>query len=170
LGLCICIDQNNILYVVDDLIDNIRKIDITTGIVSTFVGSTTGASGDVDGIGTQALISDPTNLCFVGNDIYFVCMASSKIKKISNVLANYSFVTIQNVLYPNPTKGTFTIEVPNTTINKISIYDMVGKMVFTENLDDSFSYTYKNEALNKGMYIVFVVTEKGSFNKMFVVH
>ena len=164
----ISIDPNYNLYVTDD--DNIRKINLTLGLVTTFVGSTTGISGNVDGVGTEALLSDPVNLCLFGNEMYIVCMASSKIRKVTGVLSNEDFIITQSTLYPNPTTGTFNIVVPNTTINKISIYDMVGKMVFTENTDASFSYTYKNETLHKGVYTVFVVTENGSFIKRLVVH
>jgi sugar lactone lactonase YvrE len=166
----ICIDQNNNLYVIGDLAHNIRKIDLSSGLVSTFVGSTTGVSGNIDGIGTQALLRDPYNLCLFGNDIYFTSFCCSVIKKVIGVLANESFTTIQSVLYPNPTSGTFTIETPNTIITSVNIYDVLGKMVFTENTDVAFSYTYKNSMLKQGLYLVVVVTEKGNFTKQLMVH
>jgi sugar lactone lactonase YvrE len=160
----ICIDPNNNLYLADDLAYNIRKIDLTSGLVSTFVGSITGVYGNIDGVGTEALLPDPQNLCLLGNDMYIVCMASSKIKKVTGVLANESFVTIQSVLYPNPTSGTFTIETPNTTITSVNIYDMLGKIVFMENTNAVFNYTC-NSMLKQGLYLVVVVTENGSFTK-----
>jgi sugar lactone lactonase YvrE len=160
----ICIDPNNNLYVIGDLAHNIRKIDLSSGLVSTFVGSTTGVSGNLDGIGTQALLRDPYNLCLFGNDMYFTSLCCSVIKKVTGVLSNESFATIQSVLYPNPTSGTFTIETPNTTITNVNIYDMLGKIVFMENTNAVFNYTC-NSMLKQGLYLVVVVTENGSFTK-----
>ena len=166
----ICIDPNNNLYIVDDLAYNIRKIDLTLGLVSTFVGSTTGVYGNEDGEGTQALLPGPQNLCLLGNDMYIVCFSSSKIKKVTDIMGNEDFIITQSTLYPNPTTGTFNIEVPNTTIRKICIYDMVGKMVFTENTNAVFSYVFKNSRLKQGVYHVLVVTEKGNFTKKLLVN
>lgn len=162
----ISIDANNVLYVTDD--DNIRKINLTNGLVSTFVGSTTGVSGDVDGVGTQALLSDPFNLCVFGNDMYIVCFSSSKIKKVTGVLSSENFEkSIDFTIYPNPSVNQFTIN-SNLELNEMEIFDILGKQVFyKENLLGTQNII--NHQLNKGYYIVVAhFNQKTSYQKLIV--
>lgn len=167
----ICIDTNDNLYVTDNYSHNIRKINLTTGIVSTFVGSTIGVDGNMDGLGTQALIRDPNNLCIIGNNLYFVSLCCGVVKKVTGgILEKDSFDNMHNILYPNPTNGSFTIETPNAVIFKVSIYDILGRMVFTENTNTAFTYTFNKQVLEKGMYKIVVVTENGSFFKSLLVN
>jgi hypothetical protein len=145
----------------------IRKITLS-GMVSTYTGSEN--NGYLDGSLNNALFSNPWAIHIKNNVIYVSEGGSDKIRKITSNLSSENFESDNFKLFPNPTTGAFTIEAPNTTISKVSIYDVLGRMVFTENTNSSFSYTFQNKFLNKGMYKIIVTTEKGSFTKSLLVN
>ena len=77
----IATDGNGNLYVADANNNEIRKIVISSGVVSTIAGSTT--AGFADGIGTAAQFSNPTGLAYDGNGNLFVADEyNSEIRKI----------------------------------------------------------------------------------------
>ena len=79
----ICIDSNNNLYVVE-LTNRIRKID-TSYNVTTFAGSTSGASGFINGMGTAALFNTPRGMCIDSSDNLYVIEPNNQcIRKITS--------------------------------------------------------------------------------------
>jgi len=126
----ICIDNYNNLYITDSN-NRIRKLDLSTNMVSTFAGSLAGTLGTIDGEGNQALLSDPHGICKAPNDvIYFTQFGSCKIRKITSILSTDNFVENSLQLYPNPNTGSFSI---NTVQNcSVVIYDLLGQLVFTK--------------------------------------
>src|SRR5512143_318507 len=70
------------LYVTDATANNIRKIVIATGVVSTLAGSTTGASGVLDGTGTAARFNFPNGIATDGINLYVADTDSHTIRKI----------------------------------------------------------------------------------------
>lgn len=160
-------DTSGNLYVTDSGNNMIRKITLS-GMVSTYTGSEN--NGYLDGSLNNALFSNPWAIHIKNNVIYVSEGGSDKIRKITSNLSSENFESDNFKLFPNPTTGAFTIEAPNTTISKVSIYDVLGRMVFTENTNSSFSYTFQNKFLNKGMYKIVVTTEKGSFTKSLLVN
>ena len=87
-----------------------------------------------------------------------------------NCLDNETFVNDKNeiVLYPNPTKNTISIHLPeneNYQIENITITNLLGQNII-EN-----SKNIKNidvSSLQKGIYIVELKTDKGEWNGKFV--
>ena len=75
----ITIDGNN-LYVVDSNNHMIRKIVISTKVVSTFAGS--GTSGFTNGTGTAARFGSPTGIISDGTNLYVTDTNNHKIRKI----------------------------------------------------------------------------------------
>jgi len=77
----ICSDGNGNLYVSDSSNNKIRKIEISSGIVSTFAGST---QGYYDSVGTSARFHSPAGICYDGNgNLYVSDSNNSKIRKIN---------------------------------------------------------------------------------------
>jgi hypothetical protein len=68
------------LFVVDCGNNEIRKIVISTGVVSTFAGSTT--SGSSDGIGTAASFNGPQGITTDGINLYIVDTNNHEIRQI----------------------------------------------------------------------------------------
>ena len=68
------------LYIADTGSNKIRKIVISTGVVTTFAG--TGASGYLNGTGSSATFSAPTGLAIYSGYIYVADAGNHKIRKI----------------------------------------------------------------------------------------
>ncbi|TAD93715.1 MAG: hypothetical protein EAY75_00830, partial [Bacteroidetes bacterium] len=126
-----CIDASNNLYVVDFTAHRIRKI-TPTGEVTTFAGSTSGTSGDVDATGTNARFNNIRGMTIdTQGTLYVMDGTNKKIRKITpagvvtTMLSNFNTVatvnalhmTSQNILYigmninigiVNQTNGTVT--------------------------------------------------------------
>lgn len=69
-------------------------------------------------------------------------------------------------VYPNPSSGNFTIELPsNVTIEKANLIDVLGKQ-FSINIDSNNSFSISN--LNSGMYILNIETSEGVLNKRII--
>lgn len=77
----ICIDQAGALYVADGLNNKIRKINTTTGAVTTLAGS--GATGSANGTGTAATFNFPTGVCADNSGNIYVA-DDNKIRVISS--------------------------------------------------------------------------------------
>lgn len=76
------------LFICDRANNMIRKVVISTGVVTTLIGSG-GASGDLDGVGTLARINFPNGITTDGNYIYVSDRGNNKIKRMllsSNVV------------------------------------------------------------------------------------
>ncbi|HYV92696.1 MAG TPA: T9SS type A sorting domain-containing protein [Chitinophagales bacterium] len=56
-------------------------------------------------------------------------------------------------VYPNPSSGDFTFEIENATAEKlsISVYDVIGRLVFSEGINNS-QFTISSEQLLPGIY------------------
>lgn len=79
------------LYVVDAANNTIRKIVISTGLVSTLAG-TAGIKGSVDGIGAAASFDEPVGITTDGTNLYVTEQASHTIRKI--VIATGTVTTL----------------------------------------------------------------------------
>lgn len=111
-------DQNGNVYIADFFNCRVRKIDGSTGIISTYAGSSCGYGGD-GGPATSAKMNAPTGLCFDGagnlvvvdayNNILrrvgaastnISCSSASPINNnLNNGLRNYSGTTTSNNIW-----------------------------------------------------------------------
>jgi hypothetical protein len=70
------------LYVADKGNNAIRQIVISTGAVTLFAGSSSGASGSTDGTGTAALFNGPSGITTDGTSLYVSDAGNNSIRKI----------------------------------------------------------------------------------------
>lgn len=70
-------------------------------------------------------------------------------------------------LFPNPTSGNFTVTAISK-ITKIEIYSVEGKLIDTHENINNVERTISTRDLNKGIYTVKVLTDKGTFSEQFV--
>lgn len=82
---------------------------------------------------------------------------------LESVLSTPTLRDIENVkIYPNPSAGDITVSNPNDiTLQKIEVYNILGTKVktFTQHLNDTKSFSLDLNTLNKGMYILKLVSE-----------
>jgi hypothetical protein len=86
----------------------------------------------------------------------------SCITGIMHIMAN------QVLIYPNPAKGNLTISMPKFEIFDLRIYDIMGRLVLSE---DKISQTFiiSGNTLSKGSYILHLSHAKGVITKKLII-
>jgi sugar lactone lactonase YvrE len=85
--------HNDSIYVADTGNNSIRKIDISSGVVTLIAGSTTGLAGSVDALnGTDARFNQPTGITTDGTNLYVADSANNTVRKI--VISSGSVTTL----------------------------------------------------------------------------
>ncbi|MBS1690171.1 MAG: T9SS type A sorting domain-containing protein, partial [Bacteroidetes bacterium] len=128
----IFIDASNNLYIADLNNNVIRKVNATTGKITTLAGSgTAGYSGD-GGMATSAKLHSPMGVCVsaTGN-IYIADQANNVIRKVSITAGVENINAFSFQLAPNPSNGKFSI-LCNTlnSVYEITIYNMEGQIIY----------------------------------------
>ena len=73
-------------------------------------------------------------------------------------------------IFPNPAKGTLTINCPDFEFTKIDIINMAGQKVFTQNTDTPVQQTMQlNLKLKSGIYFVYLSQGKNQLSKKLIV-
>jgi sugar lactone lactonase YvrE len=81
------------IYVADTGNNSIRKIDISSGVVTLIAGSTTGVAGSIDALnGTDARFNQPTGITTDGTNLFVADSVNDTIRKI--VISNGAVTTL----------------------------------------------------------------------------
>ena len=90
----------------------------------------------------------------------------------TNTLANEEFLQSKFSLYPNPNKGTFTIEMKDMSNSySIEVFDVTGQIIYENNYPQSSSLVQVVD-LNKpssGIYFVNIKTDQGLVTKKLII-
>ena len=78
----LALDASNHLYIADTHNHRIRKLDLTTGLITTIAGATAGFSGD-NGLATAAQLDLPTALAVDANNLYIADTQNYRVRKIA---------------------------------------------------------------------------------------
>lgn len=89
--------DGNVLYVADAGNHTIRKIDITSGAVTTLAGSP-GLSGISDGTGSVARFNSPSSITTDGNNLYVADTVNHTLRKITPLSGALSAMTSANAV------------------------------------------------------------------------
>lgn len=90
----------------------------------------------------------------------------------TTALANDTFLENQFTIYPNPNKGSFTIEFKEFTNSySVEIFDITGKTIFENNYEQSsnLSQLINLDNTTKGVYFINVKSDKGLVTKKLVI-
>ncbi len=91
---------------------------------------------------------------------------------LTNTLANEDFLQSQFNLYPNPNKGSFTIEFKELTGSySVEVFDVTGKTIYENNFDQSANLI---QAINldhptSGIYFVNIKSDNGLVTKKLII-
>ncbi len=94
---------------------------------------------------------------------------SSETTEICLVLDTQNTVRGSLTLYPNPAKDILNISALNDVIDRVSIYDISGKMITEKTGINSQRTSFNTNALPSGLYVVEVVDISGSSSREKVV-
>lgn len=90
----------------------------------------------------------------------------------TTALANEEFLQNKFSIYPNPTKGSFTIEFKDLTDSySVEVFDMTGQMIYENNYAQSsnLSQVINLEKPASGVYFVNVKSDKGLVTKKLII-
>jgi len=164
------VDASGNLFIADYYNNVIRQVD-TSGIISTVAGNdTAGYSGD-KGAATAAELFNPSGIAVdTWGNLFIADQKNNRIREVTkgSPLIINTFTNMQDLtIYPIPTSGQFTVQFDNgnspITNTTLSIYDMLGKQVYTQSINASQSNLNVN--LDDGIYILRVVSDRGVVSK-----
>jgi hypothetical protein len=95
-----------------------------------------------------------------------------KTQLTTTALANETFLENQFSIYPNPNKGSFTIEFKELANSfSVEVYDVTGKTIYENNYDQSanLSQMINLDNVNSGIYFINVKSDKGLVTKKLVI-
>jgi hypothetical protein len=75
--------------------------------------------------------------------------------------------TKQVLFYPNPNNGNFVIETNSMEKQTMQVYDVSGRLVFSQTINGKASIDASN--LNEGVYNLSITTNEGVVNKRMVI-
>jgi PKD repeat protein len=144
-------------------------ITLTAGTPAGGNYSGTGVSGNtfdpsIAGVGTHSIIYTFTdgNGCFATDVSNVSVVNCASIEELEN-----SFTAI---IVPNPTTGEFTIQWPEANNEKtvISIYDNIGKIIFTQELEGNVHQSFINlTSVSRGIYHIRITSgERFGYSKL----
>ena len=121
------------------------------------------ALGDTIACAGDSMACPPAGLFFTGDSIAFpFCLVAST--------NDYSNVKNGVNIYPNPTKGFFTITTNNHHSYSISIYDVVGKLVYQHQKETDNEIQIDLSAVRKGIYFVSIISENERIVKRLIIN
>jgi hypothetical protein len=165
----VAVDAMGNVYIADAGNNRIRKVEVSTGIISTVAGNgIIGYSGD-GSLATQATINNPYGVFVdIYNSIYIADTDNSRIRKVfyspTSLLENEGYNT-KLVVSPNPTSNKINI-IGVTGIVNITLFDMLGNEVMKTKLNDYYEMDISH--LTTGLYFIEVKTSRGFHREKFV--
>ena len=86
-------------------------------------------------------------------DSFGVCPASADVK--DNNIVNVS-------VYPNPSNSDWNFRTPNTVINSVEVFNLLGKRVASQRSNNNTEISISTQGLTSGIYIARITTEEGT--------
>ncbi len=105
------------------------------------------------------------NLCAVSVVASYICKAMSVVGINDQGAQMEKFLTI----FPNPSSGNFTLKYEGTGIHKLTVYDMMGRLVLAEDIDFSNDTAKSFNLTTRGLYVVCLDGEKTRFTQKIIV-
>lgn len=108
------------------------------------------------------------NLAVMDTILKFIKGATQKFSSNEPAVKNQELPNLSssqnknNIIYPNPTKGEFSVYLGNKDVDKVDIYNIIGELVYSkEVLDTDFSILIDLSSKGNGVYIIHLYTSNG---------
>jgi len=134
-------DGNYNVYFTDEA-NNVVRMVTDSGVISTIAGNGSGGFSGDGGPATAGELNSPYGVTIDGAGLIYIADAGNNRIR---VVGNYTVNAVKSItsgslavnIFPNPSSGSFTIEVPCTGNDAvITITDVLGRQVETRNADN----------------------------------
>jgi len=75
-------------------------------------------------------------------------------------LEDTKFINVS--VYPNPSSSNWNFRTPNTVINSVEVFNLLGKRVASQKSNNSTETSLSTQGLSSGIYIARITTEQGA--------
>lgn len=159
------------IYIADRGNERIRKINVSTGVITSVAGNgTAGYSGD-GSPAINAMLNGPIGICLdTSGNIYIGDTNNNRIRKVTNSpTAIAERIISDNVIhaYPNPSNGEFTLSTEAS--DEICIYNSSGKKIFFSKAISNIT-TINISDQPSGVYLINILSSKSSVNKKVILN
>ncbi len=163
-------DGNGNLYFTDGVYNTVRKVVISSGVVTTIAG--TGVHGSTDGIVTVATFGDPYGITNDKNgNLYIADTFNHEIRMITNATGIENIeLDYQLTIYPNPAQQVINIEfkTQNNMQTTIEMFNIMGECVHRQTSTSS-NCRINVVNLNEGIYNISITNSVGTVNKKLLI-
>jgi len=164
----VTIDASGNLYVGDENNNEIRKIVISTGVVTTLAGST--IAGATDGARTAARFDYPSGITIDENgNLYVADMSNNEIRKVTSPIMSMAQFSVQNTqltIYPYHTNQMVYVKLPEPLqcATSIKVLDIMDKEVMNVNstVCDDKEVSMDISGLAQGIYFIRVTSDNAA--------
>jgi sugar lactone lactonase YvrE len=171
----VALDGGGNIYIADQYNQRIRKVDASTGIITTVAGKGIfGYSGD-GGPADSAEMASPCGIALdASGNMYIAEYASNRVRKVTAAANGIAPIaqTVQLNLYPNPATGYLIVSAPgNQSGALLSITDMQGRVLHTEHLPAGAVVKQQIDVspYAAGVYVLSMITADTKMSRQFVV-
>ena len=149
------VDKQNNIYVAEYGNGTVRRIDAVTGIITTVAGTgVTGFSGDGGPATNAKLFCSDVFVDSYGN-LIIADYENNRIRKVSSGVAVTDIdKAVEANLFPNPTTGVFSVQVP-AGISLLTIYSIGGVAVLSQTITTGSTEVDLSD-FPSGIYLVYV--------------
>ena len=168
----IAVDAIGNIYIADGLNQRIRKVTVSTGVITTIAGNGIhGYTGD-HGLAINAEMADPVGITLdAAGNIYVVDFGNNCIRYITapDAVSSITQVREKCSVYPNPCKGVITLFISSTDNEQaeIRITNISGEEI--KKITVHTNEQVRIGQLPEGVYILSVATKNSSWVEKIVV-
>lgn len=169
----VAVDGPGSVYIADQGNNNVRKV-TTDGKIATIAGIRSAGYNPGEHNALLSQLSAPTGVTVDGNGLVYIADQRNNVVRVLGPASIVNGVTTVGnnaaglKVYPNPTRGSFTIDLPETSTGaEITVSDMTGKVVLTKTINDTKAQQVpvSLDHMAAGNYIVKVTSATGTLKE-----
>lgn len=166
----LAIDTSGNIYFADQWNARVRKITISTGIITTVAGDNNNGFGGDGGPATAAELSDTLSGVAVDNygNIYIGDQNNQRIRKVHGTLTGINTISAsanQINIYPNPNNGNFIVSAKGISGKSvIELYNVLGQEIYNTSLylSPGGNYEINTGSQPSGIYLYRIISNDGN--------
>jgi sugar lactone lactonase YvrE len=166
----VALDASGNIFIADQFNNRIRKVMVSTGIITTVAGDgTLGFSGD-GGAATSAQLQFPQSIAVDASGNIIIADVNNNRIRIVNAAVGIEKFAISNEqinIYPNPTTGKFIFETNATEKQTMQMFDINGRLVLSQSISGTTNIDVSN--FDNGIYTLTIKNSLGVTNKKLVI-